>query len=280
VDSGTNIAGDVDHPSPGRNKLADDPETESGTRGGLGGEERLKEAGQVLLGYTDAGVLDGDEKAPVTAFIGPADRDLELPAVAHGIDGVRDEVGEDLMEFATKGVDGGNDGIAADDVDGGSAEAAFVDGKDFVDEGGDIDVGGDGGFAVEAEGVAGDVGDAVEFSLGGFEVLAVFGALGGRGAGEIDEVEDGFEGVVDLVGDGGGEAAGRGKFFGEEELFLLNAAVGEVLGKDGEAIGGWIGVDVDPAAEGLVEVLDAAGLAGFHRFAKGCAEGGFVEAGE
>ena len=37
---------------------------------------------------------------------------------------------------------------------------------------------------------------------------------------EVEAVGDGFERVVDLVGDGGGEASGDGEFFGLAESFL------------------------------------------------------------
>ncbi len=68
------------------------------------------------------------------------------------------------------------------------------------------------GVAVKAEGLLGDLGDTREFGVGGFEQES--NGLGdvGIGAGEVDEVGDGLEGVVDLVGDGGGKAAVAASF--------------------------------------------------------------------
>ena len=70
------------------------------------------------------------------------------------------------------------------------------------------------GLAVEAQGLGGDLADAGELGLGHaderFEVVGeCVVALD-----EIEDVGDGFEGVVDLVGDGAGEAADGGEFFG------------------------------------------------------------------
>jgi len=51
------------------------------------------------------------------------------------------------------------------------------------------------------------VGDAGEFFFGKGEIGE--GGCGDTfgGLGEVDEIADGFERVIDLVGDGGGEAA-------------------------------------------------------------------------
>ena len=93
----------------------------------------------------------------------------------------------------------------------------------------EVDVDGAGGVAVEAEGLLGDLGDAGEFLVGGFEQMLGGWRDVGVGLDEVDEVGDGFERVVDLVGDGGGEAAGGGELFGLAEGGFLGLASGDVL---------------------------------------------------
>ena len=69
---------------------------------------------------------------------------------------------------------------------------------------------------MEAEGLAGDGGDAAEFALGGVEVLMDF-VEAVAVLGEIDEVGDGFERVVYFMRDRAGEAADDGELFALDE---------------------------------------------------------------
>jgi phage-related minor tail protein len=75
----------------------------------------------------------------------------------------------------------------------------------------EMDFDGAGGVAVETEGLLGDLRDAREFGVGGFEQELDGRGDVGVGTGEIDEVGDSLERVIDLVGNGGGEAAGGGE---------------------------------------------------------------------
>ena len=82
-------------------------------------------------------------------------------------------------------------------------------------------------FAVVAEGLLGNVGDAAEFVFSGGEVGQAFGICDG-GAQEVEEIDDRFEGVVDLMSDGCGHAACGGNFFCLQQGLLDAAAVGDV----------------------------------------------------
>ena len=81
--------------------------------------------------------------------------------------------------------------------------------------------------------LGGDLGDAGEFLLGEQEVGS---GLGGQRLllEEIDEVGDGFERIIDLVRDGGGEAADGGEFFAADEGGLGLLLVREVGAEDGD----------------------------------------------
>ena len=68
-----------------------------------------------------------------------------------------------------------------------------------------------------------------------------------RGFGEVDEIADGFERVIDLVGDGGSEAGGGGKLFGLAEDLL------------GLALGGGVAKDQDDADDFAAAVADGGG---------------------
>ena len=112
-------------------------------------------------------------------------------------------------------------------------QAGVEERKDGDDEIVQVCEGGAGGAAMEAEGLDGDLGDAVKFYLCGFEVL-LGGGLEGGGSDEVEEVGDCLERVIDLVRDGGGETPGDGEFFGAaEDLFalLLEREVGDEGGQ-------------------------------------------------
>ena len=107
----------------------------------------------------------------------------------------------------------------APDRDTGRDQARPVELEDRIEDSADVGGDGPGRFAIEAQGLFGDFGDAGEFMFG----------FGEQGAGplergfamhQVKEVGDGFEGIVDLVGDAGGEAAGDGQLLGSEQGFL------------------------------------------------------------
>jgi hypothetical protein len=102
-------------------------------------------------------------------------------------------------------------------VDAGVGEAALIEVKDGIDEVGCTDVGGAHGLAMETKSLRGDLADAGELVLRGVDVAAdVVGEI----VGQIDQIEkigDGFEGVVDLVRDGAGEAAHGSELFTLDE---------------------------------------------------------------
>ena len=129
-------------------------------------------------------------------------------------------------------VDGDAGLVVAVDADVLHLVAMAEDGEDIFDGLAEIEVGAAGVGADEAEGEAGDVAEAGELAFGGLEPGAGGAGEGGVGAGEVEEVDGGLERVVDLVGDGGGEAAHGGEFFGAEEGGLGELAVGDV---DGDA---------------------------------------------
>ena len=164
-----------------------DPEAEAGAVEILGGVEGLEEAGADGGRHAVAGVGDGDADA-ATAFgelggvvggVVGADAE-EATALAHGVDGVGDEVVEDLTNVVFKAEDGGVGGVGGLDVDAGVGEAAVVEVEDGVDEIGCADVGGADGLAVEAEGLGGDLADAGELALRDLDVAAnAFGEIVG-----------------------------------------------------------------------------------------------------
>jgi len=72
---------------------------------------------------------------------------------------------------------------------------------------------------MEAEGLHGDLGYAVEFGLGDLKQAA--GLVGQVELGdEVQAVGEGGEGVVDFVCDGGGKASGDGELLCAAESFL------------------------------------------------------------
>ncbi len=113
------------------------------------------------------------------------------------------------------------------------------------------------GLAVEAQGLVCDDGDAAEFAIGDVEILAGLGVDGGF-AGEVEEVGDGFERVVDLVGDGAGEAAYGGELFGLHEGEFGALALGDVDAEHDDSGDGSVGLAarlIDEVEEALFERL-------------------------
>src|SRR5579862_2520983 len=178
-----------------------DPEAESSSLRGLGGEEGLEEMPGVFCLDSGAGVTDGDRYVFVEArCIGAlADGDAQLAAVGHGLNGVGDEVHEDLPQLAGKSLKGGVAEVALFELDVLHLDVAELQLDDVVDDFGDGD--GDGllGFAIEAQCLADDVRYAGELLLGHAGVVDGFGVERRVMADEMEDVVDGFERVVDLM---------------------------------------------------------------------------------
>ena len=164
-----------------------DPKAEAGPVEVLGGVEGLEEACANWGRHAVAGVGDGDADA-ATAFgelggvvggvVGPDAK--EATTLAHGVEGVGDQVIEDLTNVVFKAEDGGVGGVGGVDVDAGVGEAAVIEVEDGVDEIGRADVSGADGLAVEAEGLGGDLTDAGELALRDLDVaLNAFGEVVG-----------------------------------------------------------------------------------------------------
>jgi hypothetical protein len=96
---------------------------------------------------------------------------------------------------------------------------------------------GAGGFAGEAEGLAADLGNAVELALGERKVT---GRAGGKillFAEQKQDVGDGLQRVIDLVGDGGGKAADGDELliFPQHHCGAVELVLGLALENDGLA---------------------------------------------
>src|SRR5258708_9813776 len=116
-----------------------DPEAEAGAVEILGGVERLEEAGLHVGGHAVAGVGDGDADAGRAVGVfggvvgGVVGADEEAASLAHGIDGVGDEVVEDLTDVVFEAQNRGWGGVGGLNFDAGVGEAALVEVEDGVD---------------------------------------------------------------------------------------------------------------------------------------------------
>jgi len=245
-----------------------DPEAEAGAVEAFGGEEGFEDAGAGFGGDADAGVGEGEGEAgaagaPVGCFAAAKE---EAASGGHGIDGVGDEVVEDLTDVAFEAGDLAVGALAFFDGDGGVAEAAFVEAEDGGEEVGAGDLAGRGGLLVEAEGLVGDDGDAAEFLVGEVEEVLDLGDDGVL-ASDIEEVGDGLEGVVDLVSDGAGHATDGGELLALDEsgfgALLMggldggcsNGTDGTVFVEDGRVVYVPVALLTGAAVEGAFEVL-------------------------
>ncbi len=180
------------------------------------------------VGYGDADAafaVDGIERG------GGAENDAAL--AADGVEAIGEQVGEDLAQLAGDAHDVepviallGDDGPVGLDL-------CLEQIDDGIHQGAGGVAGGGGELAIEAEGLAGDVGDAHELAVRDIEVLAGVVGKGGVGADDVEGVHDRFERIVDLVGDAGGHAASAGEHFtAQQGLFRFFA--GGVVGADEE----------------------------------------------
>ena len=205
-----------------------DPEAEAGAGDALGGEEGVEDAGLDFGAHAGGVVGDGDGDAglagaPVGGF---AFAHEEAAAAGHDVEGIADEVGDDLADFSVEAMNFAAGAAAALDADAGVVDTALIDGENGVGEVADVHELRAGGLAMEAERLAGDGGGAAEFDLGGGEIAAGF-VEGFGNLREVEKVGDGLERVVDLVGDGAGEAADDGELFTLDEGLLGLSLLGD-----------------------------------------------------
>src|ERR1035438_6415354 len=141
-----------------------DPETEAGALGGLGGEERLEEAYGVFAANAVAGVDDGDGDAATLCFAvgGFGDAQAESSARRHRLDGVADEVEEDLAQLARESAHDTGGRVFPLQVDVTGHDGALLEFDDIIEQIGDGDGDGLFGVAIEAERLARDMGGALE----------------------------------------------------------------------------------------------------------------------
>ena len=186
------------------------------------------------------------------------------------IAGVGDEVGKNLAEVV--GGDGKAEVPEGSDADFGAAGGAarLEHAGNGVDGVGHADRTRGGAGAHEGEGAAGDGAEAGHFLVGALEVVAGFRREVRIRLREINEVGHGFERVVDLVGNGGGETSDGGELFGADEGGLGVLAVGDV---DGDAVPD-SGVGGGGSAAGFEPVEFAVGPANAEFRAEALTDGG------
>ena len=201
--------------------LVRDPEAEAGPGDALGREKRLKDAVERRQAHSGPIIGNGDAD-PLASVDGVTSEGGAQGKAATGgqcIGRIADEIGEDLADLSIVSRDHGYRAELTNDLDTETTQTRLKQGEDGLDEVMDVDTGGIRGSPVEAERLDGDLGDAVEFLLGEFQVGAGLGRQG-RLADEVEAVGDGLEWVVNLVGYGGGEATGDSELFrAAENLF-------------------------------------------------------------
>jgi hypothetical protein len=212
-------------------ELAANEETEAGALR-LGCEVGLEESGLILGTDAAAVVMDFEDDARGIILEAAADED-ETPAVC-GIDGVEDEIEEDLGEVVAHGGDVREiRGELAIEIALAGPLIVAGDGEDVIGDFGECDgAAGGGGGAREIDEVADGAADAGDLT---FDEVELFGGVG-FGLAAFEHLDDGAEcgeGVADLVGDAGGEEAEGGHFFLVDEPRLGGA---EFLGAGGDAL--------------------------------------------
>ena len=263
-----------------------DGESESGALVlGLGGKKGVEDAVEEVFGDAATGVGDGEEDLFAIAAESGPDLVVMGGAVGDGVGGVDQEVEGDLTEAGGLSEDRGyvievalEGGPVLDfvlgHVDGGLDDVLEVDGADlFVSLGGvGAEVGDDlsdalGALAGVTDGVGPVVGVAEEVG----RVLEGFGE-------ELEVSGDEGKGVVDLVGDAGGEGADGAHALHVHHLHAHLLALCEVA-KDGDQ-GGFVleGGGEGAALDGdLVAIIEGMEVVFFESDGAGggvCGEGG------
>ena len=240
---------------------AGDPESEAGAALALGGEEWLSEAALDLERDAAAIVANGDTDA-ANAGIGPAVgaayAEAETAMRGGSFESIGDKIGEDLAHFA--GIEGGFflAVVLPLDDDALFADGAVVEEQHFLEQVGEANRNGAGGFTGKAKGLAADLGDAFELALGEREVVGNGGGKVLFQAEQVEEVHDRLERIVDFVGDGGSETADGDKLliFAQHDGGAIEIAEGLRLENSGLA-------NFERAIDGGGEALHFAGLEEF-----------------
>ena len=260
----------------------------AGLRVGLGGEEGVEDAVEVLGGDTRAGVADFEDHKVAGAVGAGAERKEGVAYALHGVACVEHEVEDDLLELALVAVDAREVGVEPGfEPDAGGFEGVFEEDGGVMEE--LVEVDGDelgGGGAGEVEQAVDDLGGA-EGLLG--DLLKDRGEAGGElGAGaellgeHLGVAGDDGERSVDLVGYSGGQEADRGELFRLGELGFELDAIGDVVDLDDAAydveVTGEEGGDGDvggadfAGGEGEAELVEGLGAVGVDGFAANLAE--------
>src|SRR6185437_12831686 len=204
-----------------------DPKAEPCALAGLSGEEGFEDA--IADGIWNSGAVVGDGDTGSGGLVDAGDADVDLAAGGrHGVDGIYDQVCEDLPELAGPSDDAGVGLITGEDVDGTLLQCGLLQLQDTVQQVGEIDHAGARGIAVEREGLLRDLADAQDFGDEELGVSAGFAIERLVFAEQIAEVEDRFEWIVDLVSDRGSHAADGGHALGFDEGGLGLFASGDV----------------------------------------------------
>jgi hypothetical protein len=154
--------------------LVGDPQSEAGSRYSLGREEGLKHAAECGFVHSGSTIRHGDRDAVSSGFPIASGSGAEHDATAFwkGIHRITDEVCEDLA-YLTRLRDYGRCCTKlADNLNPKAAQARFQEYEDGFNQFVDVDLLGLGSSPVKAEGLHGDLRDAVQFILGQFDIAA------------------------------------------------------------------------------------------------------------
>src|SRR5215204_963056 len=209
----------LDSPAVVANDVLRDPEPEPRALGARR-EERLEDAREVGLADAAPRVADLDGDGRLERLLVDGGEHRHAPALLHRLLRVQEQVEEDLTELV-----GARPHLrepfveAASDLDPRLLHLLLDEDQRLLDELVDLDPLDLARAAGEAQHLADDVRDALGLLARDFEEAPVLLHVLARRE-QVERVLDGFERVVDLVRDGGGEAADRGQLLRLEELLL------------------------------------------------------------
>ena len=158
--------------------LVADPEAEAGAANLFGGEEGFKDLFSGFGRHAGAGVGDSDDEAfatglPVCAFAA-VDEETASGGL-HGVDGVDDQIAQDLPDLTFEAHHGASCAFASLNGYARVGQASLVDREGAFDQffaGDNVRFA---GLLVEAEGLVGDDGDTSQFAVGDVEILSRLG---------------------------------------------------------------------------------------------------------
>ncbi len=108
-----------------------DPQADAGALIAFGGEKRLEDGLQIFLRNAAARVANSHHNLIVAGLL---DRQIQLTLLSDGIDGVGDEVGENLAQFAGVDRDFAFNLIVALDFDLGRLQPRTIDGANVIEQ--------------------------------------------------------------------------------------------------------------------------------------------------